>query len=73
MKIEQMSQIIISDVKNIKCSKEVVNAPTSGVHQKLINDELKLYVMIDILWEMENGLKEADLKEALKRQEEKVL
>ena len=55
-----MSQIIINDVKNIKCSKEIVKAPKSGAHQKLINDEMKLYVMKNILREMESGLNEAD-------------
>ena len=55
----KMTQIITCDIKEIiKGAKNIVKAPNSKAHQKLINEEIKLYEMISGL---KSGLNEADL------------
>ena len=69
-----MSQIIIDEVKVvIKLAIICQQLPTSWAHQKLMSNELKLYVTIDSMWEIRDGLKDAGLKETLQEQEEKEL
>ena len=43
----KMTQIITCDIKEIiKGTKNIVKAPNSKAHQKLINEEIKMYEMI---------------------------
>ena len=55
----KMTQFIICEIKEIiKGAKNIVKAPNSKAHQKLTNEEIKLYEMISGL---KSGLNEADL------------